>query len=322
MLIKELFITSGIAAAIAFLIAALVGPVLIPFLHRLKFGQEIREEGPSWHQKKSGTPTMGGIIFILGACVAALICARDNAMYSVLLCSLCFGIVGFADDFIKVILKRNLGLRSLQKLVLQIAVSVVFVVVIYRSGMIDSKLILPFTDWQLPLGIFYIPAAVFIMVGFTNAVNLTDGLDGLAASVTAVVCLFIAVAAYLKGQLTLCVFSVALFGGLLGFLLYNRHPAKVFMGDTGSLFLGGFVSAAAILLKMPVIFVLAGFIYVAEDLSVVLQVASFKLTGKRIFKMSPIHHHYEMCGLKETQIVFRFCAVTVLCCIVAVLSIL
>ena len=322
MLIKELFITSGIAAAIAFLIAALVGPVLIPFLHRLKFGQEIREEGPSWHQKKSGTPTMGGIIFILGACVAALICARDNAMYSVLLCSLCFGIVGFADDFIKVILKRNLGLRSLQKLVLQIAVSVVFVVVLYRSGMIDSKLILPFTDWQLPLGIFYIPAAVFIMVGFTNAVNLTDGLDGLAASVTAVVCLFIAVAAYLKGQLTLCVFSVALFGGLLGFLLYNRHPAKVFMGDTGSLFLGGFVSAAAILLKMPVIFVLAGFIYVAEDLSVVLQVASFKLTGKRIFKMSPIHHHYEMCGLKETQIVFRFCAVTVLCCIVAVLSIL
>lgn len=322
MTLGEISIVSGIAAVIAFLIAALAGPVLIPFLHKLKFGQEIREEGPSWHQKKSGTPTMGGILFIVASCVAALICARDAAMLSVLLCSLCFGIIGFIDDYIKVILKRNLGLRSLQKLTLQILVSVVYILVLYTNKTVDSSLILPFTDWQLPLGFLYIPAAVFVMVGFNNAVNLTDGLDGLASSVTAVVCLFIAAAAYLKGQPALCVFALAVFGGICGFLLFNRYPAKVFMGDTGSLFLGGFVSASAILLKMPVIFVLAGFIYFAEALSVVLQVASFKLTGKRIFKMSPIHHHYEMCGLSEKQIVFRFSAVTLVGCVIALLSIL
>ncbi len=283
MLLKDLLIIALIALGIAFLIAALLGPVLIPFLHKLKFGQEIREEGPSWHQKKSGTPTMGGILFIVASCIAALICLRDVKMVCVLVCSLCFGVIGFIDDFIKVILKRNLGLKSLQKLILQILVSVAFVVFLKQSGYIGDRWVLPFTDWTLPLGIFFIPISVFVIVGFNNAVNLTDGLDGLAASVTAVVCLFIAVASYLKQEYALCVLSVAIFGGLLGFLLYNHHPAKVFMGDTGSLFLGGFVSAAAVLLEMPVIFVLAGFIYVAEDLSVVLQVGSFKLTGKRIF---------------------------------------
>ncbi len=311
-----------LAAAIAFLIAALAGPVIIPFLHRLKFGQSIREEGPSWHQKKSGTPTMGGIIFIAAATVAALICARGEVMLAVLGCSLCFGVIGFIDDFIKVILKRNLGLRSMEKLVLQILVSVVFTVVLYYNSIIDSRILLPFTDWQLPLGYLYIPAAVFVMVGFNNAVNLTDGLDGLAATVTAIVCLFIAAAAYVKGIPALSILAFAIFGGVCGFLLFNHYPAKVFMGDTGSLFLGGFVSASAILLKMPVIFVLAGFIYVAEALSVVLQVISFKTTGKRIFKMSPIHHHYEMCGLKEKQIVFRFSLVTAIGCVIAFLAIL
>ncbi len=322
MTLYEVCILSCIAAVIAFIIAALTGPVLIPFLHKLKFGQEIREEGPSWHQKKSGTPTMGGILFIVASCAAALICARDAGMLSVLLCSLCFGIIGFIDDYIKVILKRNLGLRSLQKLMLQILVSVVFVVVLLSNATVDTSWALPFTTWQLPLGYLFIPATVFAMVGFNNAVNLTDGLDGLASTVTAVVALFISVAAFLKGQTALCVFALAVFGGLCGFLLFNRYPAKVFMGDTGSLFLGGFVSASAILLKMPVIFVLAGIVYVAEALSVVLQVASFKLTGKRIFKMSPIHHHFEMCGLSEKQIVFRFSAVTFIGCALALISIL
>lgn len=314
--------TSGLAAVIAFLIAALAGPLLIPFLHRLKFGQEIREEGPSWHQKKSGTPTMGGILFIVASCVAAVLCARDTVLFSVLLCSLGYGVIGFIDDFIKVILKRNLGLRSWQKLVLQILVSVVFVVVLYAGNTVTGAWALPFTNWMLPLGILFIPASVFAMVGFNNAVNLTDGLDGLASSVTVVVSLFVAAAAYLKGHDSLCVFSLAVFGGLIGFLLYNWHPAKVFMGDTGSLFLGGFVSASAVVLEMPVIFILAGFVYVAEALSVVLQVASFKMTGKRIFKMSPIHHHFEMCGLSEKQIVFFFSSVTLLGCVLALISIL
>ncbi len=322
MKLQGLMIFSLLGLGIAFLIAALLGPILIPFLHKLKFGQAIREEGPSWHQKKSGTPTMGGFIFMIAACVATLICTRSLLMLSVMLCCLCFGAIGFVDDFIKVILRRNLGLRSLPKLLLQILVSVVFVVVLYTYGKVDSSVLVPFTDWQLPLGIFYIPVAVFAMVGFNNAVNLTDGLDGLATSVTAVVCLFIAVAAWLKGFPALCIFAFAIFGALLGFLLFNRYPAKVFMGDTGSLFLGGFVSASAIVLKMPLIMIIAGFIYVAEALSVVLQVISFKTTGKRIFKMSPIHHHYEMCGLKETQIVFRFSAVTLLCCIFALISVL
>ncbi len=311
-----------LAAAIAFLITALLGPVLIPFLHKLKFGQSIREEGPNWHQKKSGTPTMGGIMFIVASAVATLICARGELMLCVLACSLCFGIIGFVDDYIKVILKRNLGLRSKEKLVLQILVSVAFTVVLYSNSVIDNRIILPFTEWQLPLGYLYIPAAVFVMVGFNNAVNLTDGVDGLASSVTAIVCLFIALAAYIRGIPALCILAFSIFGALCGFLLFNHHPAKVFMGDTGSLFLGGFVGASAIVLKMPVIFVLAGFIYVAEALSVVLQVISFKTTGKRIFKMSPIHHHYEMCGLSEKQIVFRFSVVTAIGCAIAFFSIL
>lgn len=314
--LQQLAVPYLITFGIALLVSVLVGPVLIPFLHKLKFGQEIREEGPSWHKKKSGTPTMGGFIFIAGVLAATLFMARDTSTLIVLICAVGFGLIGFIDDFIKVILKRNLGLTALQKLALQIALAVAFVITLNALGLLHTDIILPFVKEPVNLGWFYVAFAVFIMVGFVNAVNLTDGLDGLATSVTAVVSLFFAVVSLLAGNNSLAVFLVALTGGCLGFLIFNHYPAKVFMGDTGSLFLGGAVSAAAIVLKMPLILVIVGIIYVVEALSVMLQVASFKLTGKRIFKMSPIHHHFEMCGWREVKIVSVFCAVTVVFCVI------
>ena len=314
--LQQLAVPYLITFGIALLVSVLVGPVLIPFLHKLKFGQEIREEGPSWHKKKSGTPTMGGFIFIAGVLAATLFMARDTSTLIVLICAVGFGLIGFIDDFIKVILKRNLGLTALQKLALQIALAVAFVITLKALGLLHTDIILPFVKEPVNLGWFYVAFAVFIMVGFVNAVNLTDGLDGLATSVTAVVSLFFAAVSLLAGNNSLAVFLVALTGGCLGFLIFNHYPAKVFMGDTGSLFLGGAVSAAAIVLKMPLILVIVGIIYVVEALSVMLQVASFKLTGKRIFKMSPIHHHFEMCGWREVKIVSVFCAVTVVFCVI------
>ena len=305
-----------ITFGIALVVSLLIGPVLIPLLHRLKFGQEIREEGPSWHKKKSGTPTMGGIIFIVGACAATLIMTRETTAVAALLCAVGFGLIGFLDDFIKVVLKRNLGLTALQKLALQIALSVAFVVTLNALGLLHTDIVLPFVKGTLDLGWFYIVFAVFIMVGFVNAVNLTDGLDGLATSVTAVVSLFFAAVSLLCGNGSLAAFLIALTGGCIGFLAFNHYPAKVFMGDTGSLFLGGAISAAALVLKMPLVLVIVGIIYVVEALSVILQVLSFKLTGKRIFKMSPIHHHFEMCGWREVKIVSVFCAVTVVFCVI------
>ena len=307
--------------AIAFLICIIIAPVLIPFLHKLKFGQEIREEGPVWHKKKAGTPTMGGIIFIVGSLLATIFVIRDISTIVVMLFALGCGLIGFADDYIKVVLKRNLGLTALQKLLLQIALSVVFVIVLNSLGMLNTDIYIPFTTMSVDLGWFYIIFAAFIMIGFTNAVNLTDGLDGLATSITAIVSLFFAIATFFVGNRALAVFMIALAGGCIGFLVFNRYPAKVFMGDTGSLFLGGALAAASIVLKMPFILVIAGIIYVVEALSVILQVASFKLTGKRIFKMSPIHHHFEMCGWKEVKIVLVFCAVSIVFCIIAYFSI-
>ena len=307
---------------IAFVICLIAGPILIPVLHRLKFGQEIREEGPAWHKKKSGTPTMGGLIFIIGATVATLVFARDLKTLLVLSAALLFGIIGFIDDFIKVILKRNLGLTASQKFLAQILVATVYAVVIYRLGLVDDKVILPFCDAELSLWYFYVPVTVFIIAGFVNAVNLTDGLDGLASSVTAIVSLFFAFAAYVFKNEDLAHFCIALFGGCIGFLVFNHYPAKIFMGDTGSLFLGGAVSAAAVMLKMPIILVIAGLIYVIEALSVMLQVAYFKKTGKRIFKMSPIHHHFEMCGYSEVKIVTAFSAFTLAACVIAAAAII
>ena len=313
----------------AFAVTALIGPAFIPWLHRLKFGQEIREEGPKWHQKKSGTPTMGGIMFALGITaavgVAALISALSSGMTGgtkkallLLATSVCFGAVGFIDDFIKVVKKRNLGLRALPKFLLQMLFAAVYLLVLELLGELKCEVNVPFTSFVINMPVWiYVIFALVVVTGTVNAVNLTDGLDGLASSVTAVVALFFALCGFAKGDEGVFTFGVVVVGGLLGFLIYNKYPAKVFMGDTGSLFLGGAIVSMAIALQMHLFLIIAGFIYFAEALSVILQVASFKLTGKRIFKMSPIHHHFEMCGWSEKKIVAVFTAVTIVLCIIA-----
>lgn len=318
------FITNAAIACIAaFAVTAAIGPFLIPWLHKLKFGQEIREEGPSWHQKKSGTPTMGGIMFIAGiaaACIIALIVkAFDVNLLMMLLISLGFGAIGFIDDYIKVVKHRNLGLTAAQKFILQCVLAAVYVVTLNIMGELNTEIIIPFVGFTVSMPWWlYIPFIIIVVTGTVNAVNLTDGLDGLASSVTVVTALFFAAAAFMSGYFGATVFAGALAGGCIGFLLYNHYPAKVFMGDTGSLFLGGAVSVLAVGMKMPLILVIAGFVYMFEALSVILQVASFKLTGKRIFKMSPVHHHFEMCGWKETKIVAVFTVTTAVLCVIAV----
>jgi phospho-N-acetylmuramoyl-pentapeptide-transferase len=314
--------------AVAFVIASVSGLFLIPFLHRLKFGQEIREEGPSWHKKKSGTPTMGGFIFIIAVIVSSLlgISFTDAGIYFedrmslliMLAAAIGFGVIGFLDDYIKVILKRNLGLRAGQKFSLQFLVALIFAVWITASGLVDTYVDIPFADYSIRLGYFlYIPFIIFVMLAVVNSVNLTDGLDGLAGFITLCVAVFYFVASRAKGISTVSVFAASLIGGIIGFLLYNRFPAKVFMGDTGSLFLGGAISVMAIFMKNPFALLIVGFVYVAEALSVIIQVAYFKKTGKRIFKMSPIHHHFEMCGWSEKKVVAVFTVVTVILCVIA-----
>ena len=306
------------AALIAFAISALAAPLTLPVLRKLKFGQEIREEGPSWHTKKSGTPTMGGIIFILATAVSCIIMLYHSFKGIMLLyLSVSFGIIGFIDDYIKVAKKRNLGLTEIQKLVLQFVASLLFVWVLYKNNIIDPTLKIPFTDIAFNMGLWYIPFSVIVIIGSVNAVNLTDGIDGLATSVSIIVCLFFAAASSLVDDNETGLFVIAVAGALAGFLLYNKPKALVFMGDTGSLFLGGVVSAVAVANGWSLYLVIAGLVYVIEALSVILQVASFKLTGKRIFKMSPIHHHFEMCGWSEIKIDLIFCAVTALLCSVA-----
>ena len=311
-----------IVAIISFGIAALLGPVLIPVLHKLKFGQEIREIGPSWHKKKSGTPTMGGFIFIISAIVTTLVFVRSTEVVLVLLFSLIFGLIGFIDDFIKVILKRNLGLTEKQKSLLQILAALVFVFVSLQYGFADTSISIPFVNATISLPYYiYIPFALFVIVGATNSVNLTDGVDGLASFVTVVVCAFFALCSYKMGRVDITGFCVINMAAILGFLIYNIHPAKVFMGDTGSLYLGGVVCFTSIILKLPLILIIAGGVYVLETLSVIIQVTSFKLTGKRVFKMSPIHHHFEMCGWSEKKIVTVATLATVILCMISYFSI-
>ncbi|MCC8160428.1 MAG: phospho-N-acetylmuramoyl-pentapeptide-transferase [Oscillospiraceae bacterium] len=333
--VKEMLMLSLLAFAVALAAVLVFGPVFIPWLRKLKFGQEIREEGPKWHQKKSGTPTMGGIMFIVGIAAALLVTSiifavngNFDATYArcivLFVISLGFGIIGFVDDYIKVVKKRNLGLTAPQKFIMQVVLAAVYVVALYVMGVLDTAIKIPFTDieWTMPLWL-YIPFVMFVVVGVVNAVNLTDGLDGLASSITAVVGIFFALASYIAfREYGVTVFSMALVGGLLGFLHYNKYPAKAFMGDTGSLFLGAAVALMAIDLKMPIYLILVGFVYLAETLSVILQTAYFKYTkkkygeGRRIFKMSPLHHHFEMCGWKEKKIVAVFTLVTAVLCAV------
>ena len=309
---------------IAFLVTVVLGPVLIPWLHRLKFGQQILEDGPVWHQKKSGTPTMGGMMFIAGVTVAMLVALAvrfDMHLLMMLLVSLGFGAIGFVDDYVKVVKKRNLGLTAIQKFALQALLAVLYVVILNMTGSLEREIIIPFCEVTIPMPWWlYIPFILLVVTGTVNAVNLTDGLDGLAASITTVVALFFALAGIWVENHSTFLFGLAVLGGCLGFLVFNKYPAKVFMGDTGSLFLGGAISVMAVGLKMPLILVIVGFVYLFETLSVILQVASFKLTGKRIFKMSPIHHHFEMCGWKEKKIVGVFTGATIVLCGIGVLA--
>lgn len=307
-------------------LSGVLGYFLLPVLRALKAGQSIREIGPTWHNSKAGTPMMGGLMFIGAVVICLLVCMpmmEEYTVFYVLLLSLCFGLVGFLDDFCKIKFKRNLGLTSLQKALLQMAVSALYLYLLYKEGSLTSDIYIPFLDETFyihPLA--YIFFAMFVMVGCVNAVNLTDGVDGLCGSVTVPVMVFFTVVAVAMGRYDLALLPAALTGGLVAYLFYNWHPAKVFMGDTGSLFLGGVVCAMAFALDIPLILILIGIVYILETLSVILQVAFFKLTGgKRLFKMSPIHHHFEMCGWKEEKIVTVFSAVSLIACFVAWLGI-
>lgn len=309
---------------VAFLISLLQGPILIPLLHKFKFGQNIREEGPKSHKAKSGTPTMGGIIFILSSVITIFVVLRKPG-YEIglaIFAFIGFGVIGLIDDLLKIIHKKNEGLSAKQKMVLLIIVSAIIAFYGYKNTSIGSSIIIPFTHKTWDMGILYIPFIILYFSATTNAVNLTDGLDGLATSVTLLVMTFFSVVSFATGHYTLAVFCAAVGGALLGFLRYNAHPAQIFMGDTGSLALGGVVGVVAMILKLPLLIILVGGIYVAEALSVILQVASYKLFGKRIFKMAPLHHHFELCGWHETKVVTIFSIVTVILCLIGFLSLM
>jgi len=311
-----------VTALVGAVLSGLLGYLLLPVLRALKVGQSIREIGPTWHNYKAGTPMMGGLMFIF-ASIIVLLCnipfMEDYSVFFVLILSLCFGFVGFLDDFAKMKKKQNEGLTSIQKFLLQLAVSALFLYIMYRTGAMTTALYIPFFGVSIQLHpILYIFLAMFIMVGCDNAVNLTDGVDGLSSSVTLPVMVFFTAAAIRQGKYDLALLPASLIGGLIAYLFYNWHPAKVFMGDTGSLFLGGVVCALAFALDMPLILIFVGFVYIVETLSVILQVGYFKLThGKRLFKMAPIHHHFEKCGWKEEKIVIIFAAVSAIMCVLA-----
>lgn len=329
---------STIVTAIAsFALTAIFGIVLIPFLKKLKFGQSIREDGPKWHQSKAGTPTMGGLMFLAGITLATVIgyltllmVGKDTIsvdpfetvqLFAGLVMALLFGLIGFIDDYIKVVKKRNLGLSAGQKVVLQILVTVLYLAALYIGGDRSTIINVPFLGaWDL--GPLYFPILGILIIGIVNSVNLNDGIDGLCGSVTFVVGIFFMVTTSMMGLLGMNLLATALAAGCVGFLLFNAHPAKVFMGDTGSLFLGGVVVALGFGINMEFILFFAGFIYCCESLSVILQVLSVKLTGKRIFKMSPIHHHFEMCGWSENKIVVTFSLVTVVMCVVGFFAVM
>ena len=320
-------------AVVSFAITAIIGRYLIPFLHKLNFGQTILDIGPNWHKNKQGTPTMGGIMFVIGIVIATssgvLLYAIGHGLDSVsrfvfagLLFALMNGGIGFIDDYVKVVKKRNLGLTAIQKLVLQFLAAAIYLFVMYLCKD-NTEILVPFVGY-VDLGFFYYIVMAVVLVGIVNAVNLTDGIDGLAGSVTFFACLFMMLIANVLGNhVANVLFAAAAAGGCLGFLIWNFHPAKCFMGDTGSLFLGAMVCAIALAMDMQLLLLLIALVYLIEMFSVMLQVTYFKLThGKRLFKMSPIHHHFEMCGWSEMKIVCVFSAFTALCGLGALLLVI
>ena len=315
---------------VAFGVAAILGQILVPLLRRWKAGQSIREDGPTWHMSKQGTPTMGGVMFIAAMAVALLVAGwqelgqgNRNHWY-VFVFALVFGVIGFIDDFQKLRHHANEGLTAPQKFLLQLAAAILFTVLMRSHGYLSPVLYLPFFDVNLALPWpVYMVFAAFVMVGTVNAVNITDGIDGLAAGVTIPVMAFFTVLAWYWQHLEIGLFSGALMGGLFGFLLYNFHPAKVFMGDTGSLFLGGMVCGLAFALDIPLVIPIIGLVYVAEVLSDIIQVAYFKKTGgKRFFRMAPLHHHLELGGWSETKLFCVFSGVTLALCCLAFLGVM
>ena len=309
-----------LAAIFAAGLVLCTGPLLIPELHKLKFGQSIREEGPKSHQAKSGTPTMGGIMIILAIVVATVAAAPlTPAVLLALFITLGHFVLGFLDDYIKVVKKRNLGLKAKQKMLGQILIAIVTMIVGTRVLGIDTTIWIPIADVNVDIGIGYYFLVLFVLVGTSNAVNLTDGLDGLASGTVAIASGAYALVCYMTGHYDLAIFSVAMMMACLAFLRFNAHPAKVFMGDTGSLALGGAVAAVGILTHTEILLAVIGFVFVCEALSVIIQVISFKTTGKRVFRMSPIHHHFELGGWKETKVVFVFWMVGLVASIVGLL---
>lgn len=310
------------ALLIAFVINIVLCPIVIPFLTKLKFGQNIRDDGPQSHLIKSGTPTMGGIMILISFVIACLLFLKNNKdALAVLFVTIGYGIIGFIDDYIKVVKKRSLGLRAYQKIIGQLIITGVFLYYLYNYTNIGTDVYIPFTEGKtLELGLLFIPFFFIVMIGTVNSVNLTDGLDGLASGVTVLVVLFFMFTALAINKGLLPITGAAV-GALLGFLLFNTHPAKVFMGDTGSLALGGLVASIAILMKMPLFIIIVGIIYVLEAVSVMLQVGYFKLTkGKRLFKMAPLHHHFEQCGFKEVKVVAIFYIITAIACLIGFLA--
>ncbi|QQY80535.1 phospho-N-acetylmuramoyl-pentapeptide-transferase [Keratinibaculum paraultunense] len=307
---------------ISFIITIILGPIIIPLLKRHKIGQNVRDDGPKTHLAKSGTPTMGGIIMLIALLITTVTSGMLNRdMYILLISTFGFGLIGFIDDYLKVVNQSSLGLKPYQKLIGQIILAIILAIYQSQISMLGTKVIVPFLNNRyLDLGVLYVPFIAFVVVGTVNSVNLTDGLDGLASGVTLIVLSFFGLIALNWGMGSISIFSAALTGACLGFLIYNAYPAKVFMGDTGSMALGGAVAAIAILLNLPLMIPIVGGIYFVEALSVIIQVISYKLTGKRIFLMSPLHHHFEQKGWDETRIVVVFWSITVILCLIGVIS--
>ena len=318
----NVYIAVAIPVIVAFIISAVLGPVIIPFLRKLKFGQTVRDDGPQSHLKKNGTPTMGGIIFLVSVILTSCLYMKDYPqIIPILFVTVGYGVIGFLDDYIKIVLKRSEGLTPSQKMLGQIIVTGVFAVYMYKFSGISMEMMIPFFPGKtLDLGFLTIPVMFLAIIGTVNGVNFTDGLDGLATSVTIMVAVFFGVVALGMGS-GVWPIAAAVIGALLGFLLFNVHPASVFMGDTGSLALGGFVAAIAYMLQMPIFILIVGLIYWIEIFSVIIQVGYFKIShGKRIFRMAPIRHHFELGGWSETRVVAVFTIVTAILCLIGLMA--
>ncbi len=324
----ESYLFPVIALFLAWGLGALFTKLLIPRLEKKQFRQFVRDEGPQSHHHKTGTPSMGGLAIILTTCIVAVVMAAvagqlTISLAAVLVAMVLFGTIGFKDDYEKAVKKNNKGLSPKQKVVMQFCFSFAFAIFAYLYGgggyMEGSEIWIPVFDWTIDLGIFYIPFVMFVMIAFSNAVNLTDGLDGLASGITSLVGFFMVVASIAFGYSDMPVIFGAVSGACLGFLMLNKNPAKIFMGDTGSMALGGVLSAGALLMKLEFLLAIAGLIYVIEALSVIIQVTYYKKTKKRIFKMAPIHHHFELCGMSERKVVVMFWGFALLTCVIAIL---